>query len=118
MERIVITAEGPDLNAATSERLGRCPFLLFVDLDTGLARAEANPSAGLPDEPGLQAARFIVESGAGAVVTGQVEPSAAKNLRAAGIALYELRGQTVNEVVEHYLADELPPVPCPGSSDR
>lgn len=108
--RIVITAEGSDLESAASQIFGRCPVLLFVDVESGHLQPVPNPAATASGGAGVQAARLVVDRGAQAVITGRVGPKAAQVLDAAGVALHRTQGARAGEVLEHYLAGQLEPL--------
>ena len=80
--KIVVSANGADLSAEASPIFGRCPIYLFVDTETMAFEAIQNPAIGASSGAGIQAAQFIVERGAQAVVSGNVGPIAPR--RASG----------------------------------
>lgn len=112
--RIVITAEGAGLDAPASPIFGRCPNYVFVDTDTLQWEAVDNPARGAPGGAGTQAAQFIVQRGAQAVVTGQVGPNAMGVFQAAGVPAYLFAGGTVREAVAAFQAGALAPAQAGG----
>jgi predicted Fe-Mo cluster-binding NifX family protein len=106
--KIVVTAEGKDLNAPASSRFGRCPTYIFVDSESMAFQAVPNPAMSSPGGAGIQAAQFVVEQGAKAVLTANVGPNAMDVLQAAGVSVYMFRGGSVQEAVEAYKAGQLP----------
>jgi predicted Fe-Mo cluster-binding NifX family protein len=56
---------------------------------------------------GIQAAQFVVERGAKAVISGNVGPNAFGVLQAAGVPVYTFGGGTVRQAVEAYKAGKL-----------
>jgi predicted Fe-Mo cluster-binding NifX family protein len=72
-----------------SLRFSRCPFFLFVETESDRTEALPNPAISLLDDAGLQAARFVIEHGAQAVIAKMIGPHAQKILTEAGIAIYE-----------------------------
>jgi predicted Fe-Mo cluster-binding NifX family protein len=105
--KIVVTAEGNDLSAPTSPRFGRCPTFVFVETETMVFEAVPNPAASASGGAGIQAAQFVVEQGAEAVLTNNVGPNAMEVLQAAGIPVYVISGGVVREVVDAYKAGQL-----------
>ena len=111
--RIVVTANGTDLDAQASPVFGRCPTYIFVDTETADAdrpvafEAVENPAIGAPGGAGIQAAQFVVERGAQAVVTGNTGPNAFNVLQSAKVPVYLFGGGTVREAVEAYKAGRL-----------
>lgn len=74
--RIVVTANGTDLDAPASPVFGRCSTYIFVDTETMKFEAIDNPAMSAPGGAGIQAAQFVIEQGAQAVLTGNVGPNA------------------------------------------
>jgi predicted Fe-Mo cluster-binding NifX family protein len=105
--KIAVTANGQDLDAPTSPVFGRCPTYILVDTETMQFEVVANPALSAGSGAGIQAAQFIIEQGAQAVVTGNVGPNAYGVLSAAGVAVYLNNGGTVRQAVEAYNAGEL-----------
>jgi predicted Fe-Mo cluster-binding NifX family protein len=106
--KIIVTAEGNGLNAPTSPRFGRCPFFLLIETETLALEALPNPATSAPGGAGIQAAQFVVERGAQAVVTGNVGPNAAGVLQAANVPIYLNTETTVRAAVEAFKAGRLP----------
>lgn len=100
--KIVVTANGPDLESAPSPQFGRCPIYIFIDSDSMEFEAVENPATDASGGAGIKAAQFVVEHGAKAVVTGNIGPNAFDVLEAAGIPVYSFSGGTVQEAVEGY----------------
>jgi predicted Fe-Mo cluster-binding NifX family protein len=93
--RIVVSANGADLEAAASSTFGRCPMYVFVDTETIEFEAVENPATNVAGGAGIQAAQFIVEQGAQAVISGMVGP------------VYSFEGGTVRQAVEAFKAGRL-----------
>jgi predicted Fe-Mo cluster-binding NifX family protein len=107
--RIVVTADGAGFDAPASPVFGRCQTYIFVDTETLQWEAVENPARGAPGGAGIQAAQFVVERGAQAVVTGQVGPNAMNVLQAANVPVYLFSGGTVREAAVAFNAEALPP---------
>jgi predicted Fe-Mo cluster-binding NifX family protein len=105
--KIVVTAEGGDLDAPTSPRFGRCPTFVFVETETLACETMQNPAASASGGAGIQAAQFVVEQGAKAVLTGNVGPNAAEVLQAANIPIYLNGESTIRTAVEAFKAGRL-----------
>lgn len=108
--KIVVTSNGSDLDAQASPVFGRCPWYLFVDTETMGVEAMENPAMAAASGAGIQAAQFVVEQGADALVTGNVGPNAFDVLRSADVPVYLLEDGTVREAVEAYKEGLLPEV--------
>jgi predicted Fe-Mo cluster-binding NifX family protein len=105
--KIVVTANGADLEAPASPIFGRCPVYIFVDTETMEFEAVENPAINAPGGAGIQAAQFVVERGARAVVTGNVGPNAFNVFQSAGVPIYPFGGGTVREAAEAFRVGEL-----------
>ena len=106
--KIVVTANGSDLDTPASPIFGRCPTFILADTETMQFEAVANPAVSSGSGAGVRAAQFVVEQGAEAVVTGNVGPNAFEVFQAAGIPVYLFRDGTVRHAVETYKTGQLP----------
>jgi predicted Fe-Mo cluster-binding NifX family protein len=106
--KIVITANGRDLDAATSPVFGRAPVFLFVDSETMAFEAVNNPAQAAAGGAGIQAAQFVVKSGAQAIVSGTVGPHALDILQAAGVSIYTVGEMNAREAVQAFREGHLP----------
>jgi predicted Fe-Mo cluster-binding NifX family protein len=105
--RVVVSANGVDLDASASPVFGRCPVFVFVDVETMGFEAVENPALAASGGAGIQAAQFVIERGAEAVITGNVGPNAFDVFNAAGVPVYQFAEGTVRETVEAHLNGEL-----------
>jgi predicted Fe-Mo cluster-binding NifX family protein len=105
--KIVVTANGTHLDAPASPVFGRCPTYLFVDTETMAFEAAENPAMSAPSGAGIQAAQFVVEGGAQAVLTGSVGPNAASVLQTANVPVYQVLEGTVRQAVEMFRQGQL-----------
>jgi predicted Fe-Mo cluster-binding NifX family protein len=108
--RIVISSQGENLEAQASTVFGRCPTYVFVDSDTMAFEALPNPAMSQGGGAGIQAAQFVVNQGAQAVLTGNLGPNAFDVLQAAGVPGYLIPEGTVREAVEGFRAGRLQPM--------
>jgi predicted Fe-Mo cluster-binding NifX family protein len=109
MEKIAVSAEGPDLDDALDPRFGRAAGFLMVNpqtleheyVDNGAAQAMAQGA-------GIQAAEIVARAGARVVLTGYVGPKAFQALQAAGIRIAQnLQNLTVREAIERYTSGKI-----------
>lgn len=100
--KIVVTANGADLEAPASPVFGRCPVYIFVDTETMEFEAVENPAMNAAGGAGIQAAQFVIERGARAVVTGNVGPNAFNVFQPADVPIYLFSGGTVQQAAEAY----------------
>jgi predicted Fe-Mo cluster-binding NifX family protein len=105
--RIIVSAQGEGPDAPASPVFGRCPMYVLVDTLTGEYRALSNPAMNQGGGAGIQAAQFVVEQGAEAVLTGNLGPNAFDVLQAAGIPAYLVPEGTVSQAVEAFKAGSL-----------
>jgi predicted Fe-Mo cluster-binding NifX family protein len=108
--KIVVSAQSENLDTPTSLVFGRCPTYLFVDTDTMQFEAVANPAMNQGGGAEIQAAQFVVERGAQAVLTADLGPNAFDVLRAAGAPGYLVSEGTVRQAVEAFKASRLQPM--------
>jgi len=108
--KIVVSAQGETLDAPASPVFGRCPIYVFVDSETMQFEAVPNPAMNQGGGAGIQAAQFVVERGAQAVLTGNLGPNAFDVLEAAGIPGYLVPEGTVRQAVEAFKAGRVQPM--------
>jgi len=100
--KIALTSSGPELSAPIDPRFGRCPYFIFIDPDTMKFEAFENPNLASPSGAGIQAAQFIAEKEAKAVLTGSCGPNAFQTLQAAGVEVIVGVSGTVEDAVKQY----------------
>ncbi|MDD5557427.1 MAG: NifB/NifX family molybdenum-iron cluster-binding protein [bacterium] len=98
--KIVVTAQGQDLDAMVDPRFGRCQYFLFIDTDSLSCEAQANPGREAGGGAGIQAAQSVVDRGVEAVVTGFMGPNASRVLQASGVKVYGNAAGTVRGALE------------------
>ncbi len=106
--KIILTATSPNFDSEIEPRFGRAAYFVFVDVDTLEWQAHPNPGTSASGGAGTQAAQFLANKGAQAVISGDFGPNAYNALKAAGIDMYLLgASRTVREAVEHFKAGQL-----------
>jgi predicted Fe-Mo cluster-binding NifX family protein len=105
--KIAVSAQGENLDAPASPVFGRCPTYLLVDTDTMAFDAVPNPAMNQGGGAGIQAAQFVVERGAQAVLSGNLGPNAFDVLEAAELPVYLIPEGTVRQAVEAFKAGRL-----------
>ncbi len=108
--RVVVSANGTDLDGPLSPTFGRCPNFIFVDTDTMESEGFDNTAAGASGGAGIQAAQYVLERGAQAVLSGSVGPNAFEVLESAGVPVYPVSGGTVREAVISLKEGALEPI--------
>jgi predicted Fe-Mo cluster-binding NifX family protein len=97
--KIAVTSTGNTLDSPIDPRFGRCQFFVFIDSETMEFEAAENEAIMAAGGAGPQAAQFVANKGAEAVITGNVGPNAASSLAAAGIKVFVGATGTVKETV-------------------
>jgi predicted Fe-Mo cluster-binding NifX family protein len=108
--RVVVSAQGDTLDAPASPVFGRCPTYVFVDSETMEFEAVPNPAMDQGEGAGIQAAQFVINRGAKALLTGNLGPNAFAVLQAAGVPGYLVSEGTVRQAVEALKVGELRPM--------
>jgi predicted Fe-Mo cluster-binding NifX family protein len=83
--KIGIAATGETLEAAVSERFGRCPFFIVIEQGASGFEAFANPAAEMPGGAGPRAVQELAGRGVQVAIAGEFGPRAQEALEAAGI---------------------------------
>jgi predicted Fe-Mo cluster-binding NifX family protein len=105
--KIAVAANGADLDVPLSPIFGRCSTYILVDTVTMQYDAIPNPAISAGGGAGVQAAQFVIERGAQAVVAGNVGSNAFDVFRAGGIPVYLFKEGTVQQAVEAYKGGRL-----------
>ena len=106
--KVVITAQGTDLESPVDPRFGRAKYFVLVDSETGEFSSHDNSqNLNAPQGAGIQAAANVVELGAEALVSGNVGPKAFAALQAGGVKIYVGASGTVGETIEQFKAGKL-----------
>ncbi|MBN1423959.1 NifB/NifX family molybdenum-iron cluster-binding protein [Candidatus Fermentibacteria bacterium] len=99
--RVACTTSGDTLDAPLDTRFGRAPKFLVYDTESGeftvLDNAQNLQAA---QGAGVQAAQFVAQAGADALITGHCGPKAFRVLQAAGVVVYNADLPTVGEALE------------------
>jgi predicted Fe-Mo cluster-binding NifX family protein len=113
--KIVVPANGADLDSEASPIFGRCLVYVFLDTETMAYEALENPAIGAAGGAGIQAAQFVIEHGARAVVTGNVGPNALNIFQAADVPVSLFQEGTVREAAEAFRAGRLSAITAPSA---
>jgi len=106
--KIAITSNDRDLNSTVVARFGRARGFIIYNVDTAEFDYVDNSQAfDAPQGAGIQAAKTVINAGAGAIVTGNVGPKAFSALATAGIDMYLVSGGTVREAIDEFRAGRL-----------
>lgn len=112
--KLIVTASAPGIDAVVDPRFGRGAYFVVVDSETLHWEAHENPGISASGGAGAQAAEFIAQHGAEAVISGDFGPNAYIALAAAEIKMYLLgSSKTVREAVANLAAGTLTQVQAP-----
>jgi predicted Fe-Mo cluster-binding NifX family protein len=112
--KLIITATAPDFEAAVDPRFGRGAYFIVVDTDTLQWQAHENHGVYAAGGAGSQAAQFLAQQGADAVISGDFGPNAYIALAAAEIKMYLLGpSKTAREAVANFTSGMLEQVHAP-----
>lgn len=108
MEKIAITATGPDLTANVDPRFGRAAYFLIFNQDTLDYNAiENSQNLSLPQGAGIQAGKTIIDNNVDILITGNCGPKAFDVLQKAGIRVIVHAAGAVKDVIHQYKNGEL-----------
>lgn len=106
--RIAVTAEGKELSSEVDVRFGRAKWLIVIDTETGDCEVHDNiVNLNAIQGAGIQTGQNISNLGVEAVITGNVGPNAFKTLSAAGVKIFLVQKQTVQESLDSFKAGKL-----------
>ena len=108
--KIAVSSNGRNLESQVDQRFGRAAYFIVYDLEHDSFQAVENKqNLQAAQGAGIQSGRTVADSGARAVLTGNVGPKAYQVLNAAGIKIYLVKGGTVKEAIDAYRAGRLEP---------
>jgi predicted Fe-Mo cluster-binding NifX family protein len=105
--KIAIPVNDDSDKTSVCQSLGRTPFFLIHDTETGESRFVDNSAANVPGGAGIQAAQLVADSGAEALLTPRCGGNAADVLKAAGIKIYKTVNASIRDNIDAFKADEL-----------
>jgi len=105
--KLIFTAEGETLESKLDPRFGRCSTFLIVETEDRSFTARENPAIGAAGGAGPQAAQFIGELGAEAIISGGYGPNAFRALSAAGIRMFKADAAPIGDLLDAFAAGEL-----------
>ena len=112
--KLIVTATAPELEAPVDPRFGRGAYFIVVDGETLQWQAHENQGVNAAGGAGSQAAQFVAQQSADAVISGDFGPNAHLALAAAEIKMYLLGpSKTVSEAVANFTAGKLAQVSAP-----
>jgi predicted Fe-Mo cluster-binding NifX family protein len=116
--KIISTTVSPTIESEVDPRFGRGAYLLVIDVNTLECQAYPNPGVSASGGAGIQAAQFVTEHKADAVISGDFGPHAFDALNAAGVRMYLFGScRTAREAIVQFLAGQLERVGGPTRTD-
>lgn len=100
--KIAVSASGQDLDAQIDQRFGRCEYFLIVEADTMETQAFPNDNRNQTSGAGVQAAGFVINKGAQAVLTGSCGPKAMDVFNAQDIPVHTGHAGSIRQAVEAF----------------
>ncbi len=101
--KIAISASGKGLESPFEPRFGRANGFIVFDTETGDTQYLDNTTnQNLSQGAGLQTAQMITESGAQALITGNVGPKASRALSTSSLQIFNCEAQTVSEALRAF----------------
>lgn len=110
MVRLVVATQQGGLDDQVSPVFGRCPTYTIVDAENENienSRVVQNQYADAMSGAGIQAAGFVANQGAEAVISGNFGPNVTSVLNQSGVEMVPASGITVRDAVQNYLSGEL-----------
>ena len=107
--KVLITAEGMDLESNVDPRFGRAKYFLVLNTETKhLAIHDNTPNLTAARGAGIQAGQRVADFGVDAVITGNVGPKAFATLQAANVTVYTGATGNVRDALAALEAGTLP----------
>ncbi len=97
--RVMITSRGENLDSQMDERYGRSEYFIIYDTDSDSFEAVKNPFLNDQGGVGISVAKFTLEKGIDAIISGSFGPNAQDVLKGSGIKLYSVKGGVVSELI-------------------
>ncbi|MCK5313561.1 MAG: NifB/NifX family molybdenum-iron cluster-binding protein [Anaerolineales bacterium] len=108
--KLAITVTAPRFDASLDPRFGRGAYFIIIDTETRAWETFSNPAVNTGGGAGAQAAQFIAEMDAMAIISGRFGPTAYTALDAAGIQMYVAEGAQADELLDEFVAGRLEPI--------
>lgn len=105
--KLAISSTGDLPESEVDLRFGRCKYFMMYDEDAKKYEAIENSAQFASGGAGVQAAAWVVNSGAKVVLTGNVGPKAFQVLSSSDVRVVTNVNGTVKGVVDRYVAGEL-----------
>jgi predicted Fe-Mo cluster-binding NifX family protein len=108
--KIVIAANGSQLESTVAKHFGRCKKFIFYETAKGeIKEVMDNPGAQAPCGAGIQAAQKIIYRRPYAVLTGHIGPNAYTLLSSNGMKICSAASGTVRDAIEQFMSQRIVP---------
>jgi predicted Fe-Mo cluster-binding NifX family protein len=116
--KIAVSSSGKHLDSQIDPRFGRCAHFVIVETDDMSFEAFDNESIALGGGAGIQAAQFVANKGAKAIITGNVGPNAVQTLSASHVEIFTGQFGAIRDAVEKFKRGEIKPTITPNVVDH
>lgn len=103
--KVAVTSSGEGLDAPMDERLGRCPYFVILDTETGEIESLFNSAAEASSGAGTKAMQLLLDKNVQAIITGKIGPNAAALIEEAEMEALTERKGTVRQVLDAFRRD-------------
>jgi predicted Fe-Mo cluster-binding NifX family protein len=100
--KVAVTASGPGTEAMMDDRLGRCPYFVILDTDTGKIDSLRNDAADASSGAGTKAMQALVDHEVSVVITGRIGPHATAMLEETDMKVVTNKSGKVGQVLEDF----------------
>jgi predicted Fe-Mo cluster-binding NifX family protein len=105
--KIAITAVSGDMNSQLEQKFGRAEFFIIADTTSEEFVTIDNKAAMEAGGAGIQAGQTIIDSGAVALITGNVGPNAMRVLQSGKVKMFRGQRTSIKENIELYKENKL-----------
>ena len=112
--KVAVTSQGRNADCQVDPRFGRAKYFVVFDTETEEVFTLDNAqNLNALQGAGIQAARNVIDAGAGALITGNVGPKAFATLKAGNVMVYIGASGLVSDSVEQFKTGQLRAVETP-----
>jgi len=104
-QKVALSSEGKNLSSKIAPLFDRSPYFIIVGL--GSFQVFKNPNVNDSKDVGIQSAQFVVDKGAGSVITNNISLEAMKELCKLNVKVYSGVSGTVSQALEWYMDERL-----------
>lgn len=107
---VAIPCQNENCDELPETSFGRSPAFIFVDTGSGNMTTKPNPGREAISGAGTETATFVINCGVQAVIASQIGINAIRVLHAAGVEIFELEGENVDQILDRYQRGILKPL--------